>query len=165
MSDSPAGRDGGAVVTIVGVISDTHGLLRRSAAEALAGSDSIVHAGDIGRPEVLEGLRAIAPLVAVRGNVDLDWAHALPDTVQLTVAGRRLLVLHDLKEIDLDPKRTGFDVVVSGHSHVPKVEWRDGVLYVNPGSAGQRRFRLPVAVARIEFTSQSIEARIVELEA
>ena len=165
MIDSPAGRDGSAGVTIVGVISDTHGLLRRSAVAALAVSDSIVHAGDIGRPEVLEGLRAIAPLVAVRGNVDLDWARALPDTVQLTVAGRRLLVLHDLKEIDLDPKRAGFDVVVSGHSHVPKVEWRDGVLYVNPGSAGQRRFRLPVAVARIEFTSQSIEARILELEA
>ena len=152
-------------MAIVGVISDTHGLLRRSAVAALVGSDAIVHAGDIGRPEVLEGLRAIAPLVAVRGNVDLDWARALPDTVQLTVAGRRLLVLHDLKEIDLDPKRVGFNVVVSGHSHVPKVEWRDGVLYVNPGSAGQRRFRLPVAVARIEFASQSIEARIVELEA
>lgn len=148
---------------VVGVISDTHGKLRASALAALKGCDAIVHAGDIGRPELLDCLRTIAPLTVVRGNVDLAWAHELPDRATLEIAGRRVLVLHDLKDLELDPKRAGFDVVVSGHSHRPVVEWREGVLYVNPGSAGQRRFRLPIAVAKIEFHAHRLEARIVEL--
>ena len=160
MSDRFAGRVGGAVV---GVISDTHGLLRRSAVAALAGSDAIVHAGDIGRPEVLEGLRAIAPLVAVRGNVDLGWAKALPETTQVDIAGRWILLLHNLAELEIDPRAAGIDVVIAGHSHRPKIETRDGVLYVNPGSAGPRRFTLPIAVAQTEITERSVEARIIEL--
>ena len=160
MSDRFAGRDRGAVV---GVISDTHGLLRRSAVAALAGSDAIVHAGDIGRPEVLEGLRAIAPLVAVRGNVDRGWANALPETTQVDIAGRRILLLHNLVELEIDPRAVGIDVVIAGHSHRPKIESRDGVLYLNPGSAGPRRFSLPIALARIEITERSVEAQIIEL--
>lgn len=148
---------------VVGVISDTHGRLRASAIAALQGCDAIVHARDIGRPQVLDSLRAIAPLTVVRGNVDLAWAHELPDRATLEIAGRHVLVLHNLKELELDPKRAGFDVVVSGHSHRPVVEWRDGVLYVNPGSAGRRRFKLPIAVARIEFQADRMEARILDL--
>jgi putative phosphoesterase len=151
-------------MTIIGVIADTHGLLRPSALAALAGSDAIVHAGDIGDPVVLDGLRAIAPVTAVRGNVDLQWARDLPDRATLALEARRILVLHDLKDLAIDTGHARFDVVVSGHSHVPKVEWREAVLYVNPGSAGRRRFRLPVAVARIELRPQSIEAHILELE-
>jgi putative phosphoesterase len=147
----------------VGVISDTHGLLRAAAVEVLNGCDAIVHAGDIGRAEVLDGLRAIAPVTAVRGNVDLGTARSLPETATLEVAGRRIYVLHNLKEIDFDPRQAGFAIVISGHSHVPRIERKNGVLYVNPGSAGQRRFKLPVAVARIEITARTIEARIVEL--
>ena len=160
MSDRLAGRVGGAVA---GVISDTHGLLRRSAVAALAGSDAIVHTGDIGRPEVLEGLRAIAPVVAVRGNVDRGWAKALPETTQVDIAGRRILLLHNLTELEIDPSAAGIDVVIAGHSHRPKIETRDGVLYVNPGSAGPRRFTLPIAVAQIEITERSVEAQIIEL--
>lgn len=148
---------------VVGVISDTHGKLRASAIAALQGCDAIVHAGDIGKSTLLDGLRAIAPLTVVRGNVDLAWAPELPDRATLEIAGRRVLVLHDLKELELDPKRAGFDVVVSGHSHRPVVEWHDGVLYVNPGSAGPRRFKLPIAVARIEFHADRLDARIIEL--
>jgi uncharacterized protein len=122
-----------------------------------------VHAGDIGRPEVLEGLRAVAPVTVVRGNVDLKWAIDLPDRSEVTSGGRRCYVLHNLKDLEFDPREAGFAVVISGHSHVPKIEERDGVLFVNPGSAGPRRFRLPIAVARIEFRRGSIGARIVEL--
>ena len=150
-------------MSVIGVISDTHRLLRPSAVAALRGCAAIVHAGDIGRPEVLEGLRALAPVTAVRGNVDLDWAHDLPDRAEITIAGRRCYVLHSLKDLQLDPREAGFAVVISGHSHVPKIEQREGVLYLNPGSSGPRRFRLPIAVARIEICRGSIEARIVEL--
>ena len=159
-------RSGAAVIARVGVISDTHGRLRPEAVAAVGGCAAIVHAGDIGRNEVLDGLRGIAPLTVVRGNVDLrfDWARDLPDTATVTVADRRIYVLHDRTALAVDPRHEGIDVVVSGHSHRPGVERRDGVLYVNPGSAGPRRFRLPVTVAIIEITTDSVEARIVDLE-
>jgi len=148
----------------LGVIADTHGLLRPSAVAALHGCRAIVHAGDIGRAELLDRLEVIAPVTAVRGNVDIKWARSLPDTADLVIAGLRVYVLHDLKELDFDPRAAGFDVVISGHSHRPKVERRDGVLYVNPGSAGPRRFKLPVTVARIQVSGSSVEATIVHIE-
>lgn len=150
-------------MSVVGVISDTHGLLRSEAVAALQGCVLIVHAGDIGRSEVLKGLRAAAPLVAVRGNVDGSWAGDLPETAEVTVAGRRFYVLHNLAELGFDPGAAAFDVVISGHSHRPCIETDDGVLYVNPGSAGPRRFRLPVTIARIEIGSRGIEARILDV--
>ena len=130
---------------------------------ALEGCAAIVHAGDVGRPEVLEGLRALAPVTAVRGNVDLKWAVDLPDRAEVSIGGRRICVLHNLEDLELDAREAGLAVVISGHSHVPKIEEREGVLYVNAGSAGPRRFRLPIAVARIEIRRRSIEARIIEL--
>jgi putative phosphoesterase len=147
----------------VGVISDTHGLVRPEALAALAGVGAIVHAGDVGGPEVLDALAGIAPVTAVRGNNDRGtWADALPATAALEVAGRWLYVLHDLHELDLDPRAAGFACVVAGHSHRPLVEARDGVLYVNPGSAGPRRFKLPVAVARIQL-GRDVRGEVVEL--
>ena len=140
-------------------------MLRPAALEALRGCSTIVHAGDIGKSEVLDGLRRLAPLVAIRGNVDLKWAHELPDTAEFSAVGKRFHVLHDLNELPFDPDEAGFDVVISGHSHVPKIRQRAGVLYVNPGSAGPRRFKLPIAIARIEVSRKSLEARIIELPA
>lgn len=148
---------------VVGVISDTHGMLRPSAIAALQGCDAIVHAGDIGRREVLCGLSALGPLTAVRGNVDLEWAQALPQTAEFEVAGRRFLVIHDLNQLAINPHETGIDVVISGHSHQPAIKRQGDVLFVNPGSAGRRRFRLPIAVARIEVAHNQIEARLIEL--
>lgn len=149
----------------IGVISDTHGLLRHEAVGALQGCVCIVHAGDVGKSEVLDGLRASAPqLVAVCGNIDAKWQHALPARAEFEVAGRRIFVLHDLHTLGFDPARRGFDVVVSGHSHQPMIERRDGVLYVNPGSAGPRRFRLPVSVARVHVSRSVLEAEIVTLQ-
>ena len=136
---------------IVGVISDTHGLMRPQALAALAGSELILHAGDIGSPEVLEALRQIGPVVAVRGNNDKGpWAQELADTEIVEAGGVFFYVLHDAAQLDLDPRAAGFAAVVSGHSHRPKVEERKGVLYLNPGSAGPRRFKLPITVARVE---------------
>ena len=146
----------------LGVIADTHGLLRPEAANALAGCDAIVHAGDVGQPAVLEALAAIAPVTAIRGNVD-RWADELPDTEILRFADRLIYVLHDLNTLDLDPAAAGFDVVVSGHSHRPKIVEDNGVLYLNPGSAGPRRFRLPITLARLEVNPMGVDARILEL--
>lgn len=149
----------------VGIISDTHGKLRPEAVAALHDCALILHAGDIGRPQVLEDLRRAAPrVVAVRGNVDGDWATGIPERAEIDVAGRRVLLLHDLQQLTIDPRAAGFDAVVSGHSHQPRIERRDGVLYVNPGSAGPRRFRLPVAVARLEVSPTRLDAEIVQLE-
>jgi putative phosphoesterase len=150
----------------VGLISDTHGLLRPEAVAFLRGSDFIVHAGDIGDASVLNELKAIAPLTVVRGNNDRGpWACSIAENEVLQVAGVTIYVLHNLEELDLDPAAAGFRVVVSGHSHKPLAEERDGVLYVNPGSSGPRRFRLPIAVAELEITGASVRATLVDLEA
>jgi putative phosphoesterase len=155
----------GAAVTRIGVISDTHGPLRDAAVAALQGSAAIVHAGDIGTPEVLTGLARIAPVTAVRGNNDRDaWAHDLPDYADLNIGALRIHVLHDLSQ--LQPEfAVRAAAVVSGHSHRARMETRNGVLYLNPGSAGPRRFRLPVSVALLEIGAEGdMQARIVELK-
>ncbi len=149
---------------VAGLISDTHGLLRPEATQALAGVDLIIHAGDIGAPQILEQLRALAPVHAVRGNNDREpWARGLPETEALELEGATLYVLHDLSELDLDPAAGGFAAVVTGHSHRPAMSTRDGVLYINPGSAGPRRFSLPVAVGFLEIVSGTARGRIQEL--
>jgi len=149
----------------IGVISDTHGLVRSEALRALRGADLIVHAGDVGTPEVLDALRTIAPVVAVRGNNDRGrWARALAETEVVEQSGRVLYVLHDVHELDVDPRAAGYDAVIAGHSHQPRVERRDGVLYLNPGSAGPRRFRLPVSVARLRVEARRLQAEIVTLD-
>lgn len=149
----------------IGVISDTHGLLRAEAVEALRGSDRIVHAGDVGGPAILDELRALAPVHAVRGNVDRgEWSEALPATEVVEVGDTLLYLLHDLAVLDLDPAAAGFAAVIHGHSHRPSRETRDGVLYLNPGSAGPRRFHLPVTVARLTISGERLDAEIVELE-
>src|SRR5690606_22685883 len=146
--------------SIIGVISDTHGLLRPEARAALVGCDVIIHAGDIGKPQVLDELAEIAPVTTIRGNVD-KWAAHLPDTEIVEIDGRYLYVLHDLKQLDLDPRAAGFDAVISGHSHVPSTHTREGVLYVNPGSAGPRRFKLPIALAHISVRESGLDATII----
>jgi putative phosphoesterase len=149
----------------VGLISDTHGLLRPEAVTFLRGSDHIIHAGDIGDATVLGQLNLLAPVTAVRGNNDRgSWAGAIPESKVLQVDDVVMYVLHDLAALDLDPGAAGFQVVVSGHSHQPLVETRGGVLYVNPGSSGPRRFKLPVAVAELDIAGHSVKARVVELE-
>jgi len=148
----------------IGLISDTHGLLRPEAVDVLRGSDFIVHAGDIGE-NVIEPLSTIAPVTAVRGNNDrATWAGRLHETEQLRFGEITLHVLHDLAQLALDPNAAGVDVVVTGHSHRPKIERRSGVLYVNPGSAGPVRFNLPVSVALMQVTGRDVNVRIVELE-
>ncbi len=148
----------------VGLISDTHGLLRPEAVERLRGAAHILHAGDIGAPEVLAALRELAPVTAVRGNNDRQpWARAVRVTETVRVGAVRIHLLHDLAELDIEPAAHGIRVVVSGHSHRPRIEERAGVLYVNPGSAGPRRFRLPVAVARLEIDGTDVRAAIEEL--
>lgn len=149
----------------VGLISDTHGLLRPEAMAFLRGSDFIVHAGDIGGSRVLDELSALAPVTAVRGNNDKGaWADALAHTEVLRVGEVSVYVLHNLAELDLDPARAGFQVVVCGHSHKPSLEERGGILYVNPGSSGPRRFKLPVAVAELQLVGASVKAKLVELK-
>ena len=144
---------------LIGLISDTHGLLRPEALAALQGCERIIHAGDIGKPAVLDGLRALAPLEVIRGNIDTaDWAQALPERLDLHIGGLRLHVLHDLKELSVDPVAAGIDVVIAGHSHQPKIERRDGVLYINPGSAGPRRFRLPISLALLRLEGGNAQA-------
>jgi putative phosphoesterase len=148
----------------IGLVSDTHGLLRPEATAFLAGSDHIVHAGDVGDAAILNALAAIAPVTAIRGNVDTDvWAAPLPETTRVTIDGVTIHVLHDLAALDIDPRAHGIRVVVFGHSHKPSVAERDGVLYVNPGSAGPRRFRLPIAAAELIIDGASIVAHIREL--
>ncbi len=148
----------------VGVISDTHGLLRPEAVQALEGTELIIHAGDVGKPEVLEALRQVARVVAVRGNIDTGlWAQELPETAVAEVDGAWLYVLHDVKQLDLDPLSAGFRGVICGHSHRPSIEEKNGMLYVNPGSAGPRRFKLPVSVALLESDKNKLDARLVEL--
>jgi uncharacterized protein len=149
----------------IGLISDTHGLLRPEALEFLRGSDQIIHGGDIGYAGILEELASLAPVTAVRGNNDHGpWAQRIPETEVLQVGEVFIFVLHNIAELDLDPVAAGFRAVVSGHSHKPSVQERNGVLYVNPGSSGPRRFKLPVAVAELMVVGQSVRARLVELD-
>jgi uncharacterized protein len=151
-------------VQICGVISDTHGLLRPQALIALQGSDYIIHAGDIGDPAILTELARIAPVTAIRGNVDREaWAKKIPETNVLQVGGLSIYVLHNLNELDLKPEAAGFGVVVYGHSHVAKQEIRNGVLYFNPGSAGPKRFRLPVTVGRLTVMDGKVLGKILEI--
>jgi putative phosphoesterase len=151
--------------TLLGLISDTHGLLRKEALEALHGSQLIIHAGDVGKPEILETLRKLAPVVAVRGNVDTEpWAQALPETAVAEAGEVKIYVLHDVNALDLDPATAGIRIVVSGHSHKPGKLERDGVLYINPGSAGPRRFQLPVTVARVNLEKEPWDVEFVDLE-
>ena len=148
----------------LGIISDTHGLLRPEAARALSGVDLIVHAGDVGKPEVLTQLKAIAPVFAVRGNMDTEaWATALPATAIVDAGSASLYVLHNLRELDLRPDAAGFDAVISGHTHQAEQWEREGVLYLNPGSAGPRRFNLPVTLALVDVGSTPWKVEILEL--
>lgn len=151
-------------IHLIGLISDTHGLLRPEALSALEGSDLIIHAGDVGGPEILEELRRLAPVVVVKGNVDTgDWCASLPETTVVEAGSSLIYVLHDVKALDLKPAAAGFAMVVSGHSHKPLREERDGVLYVNPGSAGPRRFSLPVTVARVDLRGEPWRVDFVDL--
>lgn len=148
----------------IGLISDTHGLLRPEAEAFLRGCERIVHAGDIGEAGVLEALGRLAPVTAVRGNNDTGgWAEALPHSEVLQLGEALVYVVHDIAEIEIDPAAAGFQAVIFGHSHKPLVERREGVLYVNPGSAGPRRFSLPIAAAELRVSGASVEARVVEL--
>lgn len=151
---------------IIGVISDTHGLLRPEAEERLAGVDHIIHAGDIGSPEIVPRLRAIAPTTVIRGNVDTQpWAQTFPPWDVVTLAGRMIYVIHDVGDFDLNPAAAGIAVVVSGHSHQPKIESRGGVVYLNPGSAGPRRFKLPISLATLDLVGAPLRPMLHRLVA
>lgn len=150
---------------LVGVISDTHGLLRSEAVDALKGSDMIIHAGDIGKEHVLEGLRAIAPVIAIRGNMDKEdrlYKYRMTEVVELNKV--LLYMIHDLGRLDLDPAVSHIQIVVNGHTHRPNISRHKGVLYINPGSAGPKRFTLPASVALLKIDGKSFDARIVELD-
>jgi len=158
-------RSAAEVARKIGLISDTHGLLRPEALQAMRSSDLIIHAGDVGDPSILEALANIAPVVAVRGNVDTaDWAESLPETAVAEAAGVNIYVLHDVKTLDLDPKASEFHIVVSGHSHKPSRSVRNGVLYINPGSAGPRRFGLPITIAYLDLAATPWTVEFVDLE-
>ena len=149
---------------LIGVISDTHGLLRPEALSALQGSERIIHAGDIGRPEILKRLSEIAPVTAVRGNVDREsWARNIPETNVLEVNGVSIYVLHILESLDLKPEFAGISAVIYGHSHVPKQQTKNGVLYFNPGSAGPRRFKLPVTIGKLRLDAGKVRSEIIQL--
>ncbi len=150
---------------IIGVISDTHGLLRPQVIHALQGSELILHAGDIGKPEILASLEKISPVKAVRGNMDTDpWAQSIPDTQAIETPAGILYMLHNLQLLDLDPSAAGFQAIIYGHSHQPAMRHELGILYLNPGSAGPRRFRLPVSIARLSISPDGIAAELIELK-
>lgn len=158
------GKTAGRRQWIVGVISDTHGLLRPEAIAALQGSDYIIHAGDVGGPDILAQLAEVSPVTAVRGNVDREkWARQLPETNVLQVGTAAIYVLHDVARLDLDPASAHFAAVIFGHSHRPAQETRNGVLFFNPGAAGPRRFTLPVTIGRLRIAGSSLSAEIVDL--
>jgi putative phosphoesterase len=149
----------------IGIISDTHGLLRPEALRMLAHVDHIIHGGDIGDPEIITALRRIAPVTAIRGNVDTgDWATEFAETEFVPLAGRLFYVLHDLNTLQVDPVAEGIDVIVSGHSHVPKINTVHDLLYLNPGSAGRRRFKLPITLARLEIAPDGLKPIIHDLD-
>jgi putative phosphoesterase len=148
----------------IGVISDTHGLLRLEALELLLGSEHIIHAGDIGSPDIIPALEKIAPLTAIRGNVDTQlWAQRFAETEVVELGGVSIYVIHDVNALDLNPRAAAFAAVISGHSHQPTQETKDGVLYFNPGSVGPRRFKLPISVGRLEIVNGSITAEVLEI--
>jgi putative phosphoesterase len=148
----------------VGIISDTHGLLRPAALRALAGADHIIHGGDIGRADILDELRRIAPVTAIRGNVDTgDWAKHYAETETIRIEGHLFYVLHDRKALSIDPAASGIDVVISGHSHRVRIETIGGVLYLNPGSAGPRRFKLPITLATLDVGTGDLQPVIHDL--
>jgi hypothetical protein len=147
------------------LISDTHGMLRHEALQALRGADLVIHAGDVGDSEILAALREIAPLVAIRGNIDTaEWAKSLPETAVAQAGPVTIYILHDLKALDLDAKAAGFQIVISGHSHKPQRSERNGVLYINPGSAGPRRFNLPITIARLDLGVLPWSVEFLDLE-
>jgi uncharacterized protein len=149
---------------VIGLISDTHGLLRDRALEALRGSELILHAGDVGKPEILTALRQLAPVIAVKGNIDTaEWASDLPATALVEVGVATIYVLHDVNELDLDPAAAGIQIVVSGHSHKPSRAEKSGVLHINPGSAGPRRFHLPVTVARLDLAAKPFQVAFLDV--
>ena len=149
----------------IGVISDTHGLLRPEALEALQGADLIIHAGDIGQPQILQSLQNLAPVFAIRGNVDTEsWYQEFPLTEVIEAEGFFFYIIHNIDELDLNPVAAGFHVVIYGHSHRPEIDYRNGVLYLNPGSAGRRRFDLPISLARINVTENKLTPEIIHLE-
>jgi uncharacterized protein len=148
----------------IGVISDTHGLLRPEAVELLRGSDHIIHAGDVGSPEIIPTLEKIAPVTAIRGNVDTQpWARRFAETEVVELEGLHIYVIHDANALDLNPRAAGIAAVISGHSHQPKQETKDGVLYFNPGSAGPRRFKLPISVGRLVIADGKMSGKILEI--
>jgi putative phosphoesterase len=151
---------------IIGVISDTHGLLRPEALDLLRGSEHIIHAGDIGAPEIIPALERIAPVTAIRGNVDTQgWAQRFQETEVVELASIHLYIIHDVNALDLNPRAAGFAVVISGHSHKPRQEVKDGVLYFNPGTAGPRRFTLPISVGQLHIVDGDIEGKLLTLTA
>jgi putative phosphoesterase len=148
----------------IGVISDTHGLLRPDALKWLESSDHIIHAGDVGSPEIVPALEEIAPVTAIRGNIDTEaWAKRFPETEVVELGGLYFYVIHDINALDLNPRAAGLAAVISGHSHQPRQEVRDGVLYFNPGSAGPRRFKLPVSVGRLEISAGKLRGEILDI--
>jgi uncharacterized protein len=150
---------------VIGVISDTHGLLRPAAVKVFAGVSAILHAGDVGSQRVLEGLKEIAPLTVVRGNVDSGgWDQLLPLSQTVRFGSINIFMIHNIEDMKIDPKASGFQAVIYGHSHLPKVETRKDVLFINPGSAGQKRFRLPVTLAIVEIDGRKLKAKIIDLE-
>jgi len=158
-------RRAGKPVEVIGLISDTHGLARPEALEALRDVDLIIHAGDIGKAEVLDALKPVAPLHAIKGNNDRGgWAKKLPDTKTISIGGTKLFLIHNVNDLDFDPSRRGVAAVISGHSHKPSIVERDGVLFVNPGSAGPRRFKLSVAVGKLRIADGRLKAEIIELD-
>ena len=149
---------------MIGVISDTHGLLRPAAIEALRGVEHILHAGDVGDASILDSLRNVAPVTAIRGNIDVGGPCShLPATEVVTLHGHTFYMLHDRQTLDLDPAAAGFSAVISGHSHKPLIEWRHGVLYMNPGSAGPRRFSLPVSIGLLTISADGLQPQLVTL--
>ena len=160
----PAENTFGKECTLIGLISDTHGLLREEALRALQGSQLIIHAGDVGKPGIIDQLKSLAPVVTVRGNIDTEpWASVLPETALVQCGLGDIYVLHDLNALDLDPEAAGFHIVVSGHSHKPAQSLRDGVMYINPGSAGPRRFSLPVTLAKLDLSKRPWRMDLIEL--
>ncbi len=150
---------------LIGVISDTHGLLRSEIAETFKGTDLILHAGDIGRPAIIEALQSIAPVVAVRGNMDREqWADSLPLTEFVEIGSSMIYMLHDLYKLDIDPEAAGFNIVISGHTHLPDVKEKDGILFLNPGSAGPRRYDYPISVAILRIEKAGLNVQMFEFE-